>query len=241
MLQTLRIAVSITMVLGSFVAVASAQTTGGEPGGRLPVVTFGAGMGLVGSGEIVPSIVVQRSLSPRLVVEVDGLRWSRTESREVSTTINGTQTFHRQRSGWAVGASLLFRTRPRRASWFGGGGVAFLETFEHDRYVMSGCTPRPSDPYICDRLTFSTNKSRSGRLLLRALTGADVRMVGPLSAYGLFEVAEGFTRFSGGLRVTVRSRDAAPAREDRSPGSTARRYRLASEVATLIGPAFAHW
>jgi len=149
-------------------------------------------MGLIGSGEVAPSIVVQRFLSPRLVVEVDGLRWSRNESRDVSTTINGTQTFHRQRSGWAVGASLLFRTRPRRASWFGGGGVAVLERFEHDRYA-----------------TFSTNRSRSGGILLRALTGADVRIVGPMSVYGLFEIAEGFTRFSGGLRVTVRSRDAS--------------------------------
>ena len=219
MLQTLRIAVSITMVLGSFVAVASAQTTGGEPGGRLPVVTFGAGLGRVGSGEIVPSILVQRFLSPRLVVEVDGLRWSRNESREVSTTINGTQTFHRQRSGWAVGASLLLRTQPRRASWFGGGGVAFLETFEHDRYVMSGCTPRPSDPYICDRLNFSTNQSRTAQLLLRALTGADVRIAGPMSVYGLFEIAQRFTRFSGGLRVTVRSRAAS----ERSSSAASRR------------------
>lgn len=216
MLRTLRVAVAAFMLV-SFNQVASAQMIGVEPAERLPVVTLGAGIGPVGSGELAPSIVVQRFLTRRLVFEADFLRWNRNESRVVSTTINGTQTFHRTRSGWSAGASLLFRTSPRRASWFAGGGLALLETFEHDRYVTERCIPPSSEPRLCDRFSFSTNHSRSQQIVLRGLTGADVRIAGPVSAYGLFEIAgiEGFMRFSGGVRVTALSRDAA--RIDDSP------------------------
>jgi hypothetical protein len=114
-------------------------------------------VGPLGNGELATSIVVQGFFGRSLVVEVDGLRWGRNEARVVSSTPFGTQTFHRHRSGSAVGASLLFRTKPRRASWFGGGGIAMLETFEHDRYVIEGCVPTPSDPRRCDNLTVTTN------------------------------------------------------------------------------------
>jgi len=209
-LSPLSVVAGVAFLLGSFSPIASAQTSGDDdPAERLPAVTFGAGMGPLASGELGISVVVQHFLSLRLVVEADFLRWNRNESRVVSTTIYGTQTFHRQRSGWAVGANLVFRTQPRRVSWFGGGGIGILETFDHDRYVIEGCVPPPSDPHRCQGLSFSTNKFRTQQIVLRALTGADVRILGRVSGYGLVEVAgiEGYLLFSGGLRVEVFSRD----------------------------------
>lgn len=211
MLRTLRVAAGIAFVLGWFNPVASAQTIGVERAERLPVVTFGAGIGPLGNGELSTSFVAQGFLSRGLVFQVDGIRWGTNESRAVSTTKYGTQSFHRHRSGWAAGASLLFRTRPRRVSWFGGGGIAILETVEHDRYAIEGCVPPPSEPLLCDDFTFSTNNSRDQQTVLRVLTGADVRIAGPVSAYGLFEFTglEGLARLSAGVRVAVWSRDAA--------------------------------
>ena len=211
MLRTIRVAAAIGFVIGWFNPAASAQTIGVERAERLPLVTFGAGVGPLGNGELSTSIVAQGFLTRGLVFQVDGIRWGRDESRVVSTTKYGTQTFHRHRSGWAAGASLLFRTKPGRVSWFGGGGIAVLETVQHDRYAIEGCVPPPSEPRLCDHLAFSTNNSRDQQTALRLMTGADVRIAGPVSAYGLVEFTglEGLLRFSGGARVAAFSRDVA--------------------------------
>jgi hypothetical protein len=108
------------------------------------------------------------------------------------------------------GVNLLYRTAPRRVSVFGGGG-AFLDR-EHydDLFRLEECVSTSPDgcwgPNVYEH--------RDTRVHFQAVTGADVRIVGPIRTYGsvqlntMFETA--YLRTFGGVRLVVANRRAAP-------------------------------
>ena len=95
---------------------------------------------------------------------------------------------------WSAALGVVMRTRPRRLSAFGSGGVLWLRERSTGSFVEPPGTPVPFDTIY-----------RS--LGLHFGGGADVRIAGPLLAYGrvqCFLASNYWLRVIGGVRIVVR-------------------------------------
>jgi hypothetical protein len=208
---------------GAFIAVASllvliaASNVAGQS-----VVSLGAGAANRDESETygrLLSVSLRHFLTRHLAVEGElstvDRAWEFFDPGQIVTAPNGAQGFSGSHTAagrnteWALATGVVVRTAPRRASAFGSGGVLWLR--ERSRYSRTyrGCVPPEAFTFsgFCtyrmgsegDDRTYSTFGYHFGG-------GVDIRIVGPLVAYGYTQVNLGsnyWLRHVGGLRYVL--------------------------------------
>lgn len=211
-LNTFSIGVAALVVAGP--AFAQTTTVPPAPGNlKLPSITFSVGAGAMSGG---PATVAtgRYALDRHLVLEGSFGRWERTESyfspgSQISTSMGpgytGDWRMTTDRTGWSAGANVLYRYDHGRISWFGGGGLGYSNILWHESSIREGCTLPSGSGYTCSDFNYSWNERGWG---LQGTTGVDVRVAGPVIAYGSVNVTPyAGVLWSAGLRVAARSVD----------------------------------
>jgi hypothetical protein len=210
------------LVTPSESAAQASATAGSLPTVRVPSVMISAGLGIANASRrggdrtpMLPTVSVQFLPTRHFVVEGELGWWEEAWNyRNPYSIRGGAVTGHLVHvgtlEGWWGGVNLLYRTAPRRVSVFAGGG-AFLDR-EHydDLFRLEDCASTSADGCWGPNLY----EHRHTRVHFQAVTGADVRIVGPIRAYGsvqlntMYETA--YLRTFGGVRFVVANRRAAP-------------------------------
>jgi hypothetical protein len=160
-----------------------------------------------------------------IVVEAELARWAATWDRQSpgfplrgpagQTGFSGGRSDRGSTEGWLAGLNLLYRSEPKRVSAFVGGGPLFGHETWHQALRYDGCQA-PGFELYCPRPTgYDVDRSV---LKFQAVTGADVKVAGPIHAYGSIHfttMRQAYFRTAAGIRVVARTQSAASRRRAR--------------------------
>ncbi len=189
-----------------------------SPPVRMPRVMLSAGLGGTADHDTsapLRSLALELLATRNLVLEAEAMQWDMSVDREDpgfryngpngQPIVSGPHLYYDANQGWSAGANLLYRSEPKWVSAYVGGGAFFAQQRWSTGFIAGPCVAPGNERYCPQSRRYEqTNVG----VKLQAIAGADVRIAGPLRAYGSLQftsLEQGNVRANAGIRVVART------------------------------------
>jgi hypothetical protein len=176
------------------------------------------------------TVALELLATRNLVLEAEAMQWDMSSEYGVSFSSggpngqpmnSGPHVYYDTNEGWSAGTNLLYRWQPEWVSAYVGGGAFFAHQRWSTGFIAGPCVAPGNERYCPQSRRFEqTNVG----VRLQAVAGADVRVAGPLRAYGSLQftsLEQNNVRATAGVRVVARTTPLADEAKRRLRGLSA--------------------